>query len=75
MEATCFFETSVDFQQDTRRHIPEGSTLHSHRCENLKSYSYYETDCPFDVCSVVAEEAYIFFPVGCVSAAGGIYGR
>jgi hypothetical protein len=31
-------ETSVDFQRTTRRYIPEDSTLHNHRCENLKSY-------------------------------------
>jgi hypothetical protein len=34
----CFSETSVDFQQTSRRYIPEDSTLHNHRCENLKSY-------------------------------------
>jgi hypothetical protein len=27
---------SDDFPQTTRRYIPEGSTLHSHRYENLK---------------------------------------
>jgi hypothetical protein len=32
-------ETSVDFQRTTRRYIPEGRTLHKHRCENLKSCS------------------------------------
>jgi hypothetical protein len=26
------------FQLTTRRYIPEDSTLHNHRCENLKSY-------------------------------------
>jgi hypothetical protein len=31
-------ETSVDFQRNTRRYIPEDGTLHDHRCENLKSY-------------------------------------
>jgi hypothetical protein len=31
-------ETSADFQRTTRRCIPEHSTLHKHRCENLKSY-------------------------------------
>jgi hypothetical protein len=29
---------SVDSQPTTRRYIPEDSTLHNHRCENLKSY-------------------------------------
>jgi hypothetical protein len=38
MEATCSPETSDDFQQTTRRYIPEDSTFHNHRCENLKSY-------------------------------------
>jgi hypothetical protein len=33
MEAICSSETSVDFQRTT-----EDSTLHNHRCENLKSY-------------------------------------
>jgi hypothetical protein len=37
MEAICSFETSVDSQRTTRRHIPEDNTLHNHRCENLKS--------------------------------------
>jgi hypothetical protein len=38
MEAICSSETSVDFQRTTRRYITEDSTLHNHRCENLKSY-------------------------------------
>jgi hypothetical protein len=38
METTSSSETSVEFQRTTRRYIPEGSTLHKHRCENLKSY-------------------------------------
>jgi hypothetical protein len=38
MEAIFSFETSVDFQRTTQRYIPGGSTLHNHRCENLKSY-------------------------------------
>jgi hypothetical protein len=38
MEAICSSETSVDFQRITRRYIPEDSTLHNHRCENLKFY-------------------------------------
>jgi hypothetical protein len=37
MEAICSFETSVN-TRSTRRHIPEDGILHSHRCENLKSY-------------------------------------
>jgi hypothetical protein len=37
-KATCSSETSVDFQRTTRRYIPEDSTPHSHRRDNLKSY-------------------------------------
>jgi hypothetical protein len=32
-------ERSVDFQRTIRRYIPEDSSLHNHRCENLKSYN------------------------------------
>jgi hypothetical protein len=32
-----FSETSVNFQQTTRRYIPEDRILHNRRCENLKS--------------------------------------
>jgi hypothetical protein len=39
MEAICSSETPSDFQRTTLRCIPEDSTLHNHRCENLKSYS------------------------------------
>jgi hypothetical protein len=39
MEAICSFETSVETQRTTRRHIPEDDILPNHRCENLKSYS------------------------------------
>jgi hypothetical protein len=39
----CSSETSVDFQRNTRRYIPEDSTLHKHRCENLKSYIHSVT--------------------------------
>jgi hypothetical protein len=37
MEATCFSETSVDFQRSTRGYIPEDRTRHKYRCKNLKS--------------------------------------
>jgi hypothetical protein len=36
-------ETSVDFQQTTRRYIPEDGTLYNHRCENLTSYTESNT--------------------------------
>jgi hypothetical protein len=38
MEAKFSSETSVHFQQTTRRYIPENRALHNHRCENLWSY-------------------------------------
>jgi hypothetical protein len=38
MESICSSETLVDFQRTTRRYIPQDSTLHNHRCENLKLY-------------------------------------
>jgi hypothetical protein len=38
MEAVFSSETSVDFQQTRRPYIIENSTLHNHRCEDLKSY-------------------------------------
>jgi hypothetical protein len=38
MEAACSTETSLNFQQTTRRYIPEDRILHNHRCEHLKSY-------------------------------------
>jgi hypothetical protein len=37
MEAIYFSETSVDFQRTARHHIPEDSTFHNQRFENLKS--------------------------------------
>jgi hypothetical protein len=38
MEAVSTSETSVNSYLSTRRYNPEGSHLHSHRRENLKSY-------------------------------------
>jgi hypothetical protein len=40
MEEISFSETFVDFQRVTRRYIPEDSTIHNRRCENLKSYKF-----------------------------------
>jgi hypothetical protein len=37
MEAIFSSETSVEFQGNTRHYIPD-STLHNHRCANLKFY-------------------------------------
>jgi hypothetical protein len=37
MEAIRSSETSVN-ARSTQRHIPGDDILHSHRCENLKSY-------------------------------------
>jgi hypothetical protein len=39
MEAIYSSETSVDFQQTTRRYIPEDRTIHNQRCENLTSFN------------------------------------
>jgi hypothetical protein len=39
MEAIRFSETSVQSTTSTRRHTSEDGILHSHRCENLKSYN------------------------------------
>jgi hypothetical protein len=39
MEAIYSSETSIEFQRTTLRYIPEASTLHNHRCDNLKSYT------------------------------------
>jgi hypothetical protein len=36
MEEVRYSETSVNFNQTTRRHIPADNTLHSYRRENLK---------------------------------------
>jgi hypothetical protein len=38
MEAVLTSETSVYSSKATWRYIPEGSHLHTHRCENLKSH-------------------------------------
>jgi hypothetical protein len=38
MKAICPSETSIDFQRNPRRYIPEDSTLYNDRGENLKSY-------------------------------------
>jgi hypothetical protein len=40
LEAIRSSEASVH-TRSTRRHIPENGILHSHRCENLKSYMTY----------------------------------
>jgi hypothetical protein len=37
-EVICSSGTSAYFQRTTWRYIPEDRTLHSHHCENLKSY-------------------------------------
>jgi hypothetical protein len=38
MEVICSSKTLVEFQQNIPHYIPEDSTLHNHRCENLKSF-------------------------------------
>jgi hypothetical protein len=42
IEVTRTSEMSVDFQQTTRRYIPEDTAPHNHRCENLKYYILYK---------------------------------
>jgi hypothetical protein len=37
MEAVRFSETWVNFYRAARHYVSEGSTLHSYRCDNLKS--------------------------------------
>jgi hypothetical protein len=37
MEATCSYETSVDFLRTAWCYTSEDITLHTHSCENLKS--------------------------------------
>jgi hypothetical protein len=37
MEAVLSCKTLAEFYRTTRRHIPENSTLDTHRCENLNS--------------------------------------
>jgi hypothetical protein len=40
MEAICSSETSVAYQQTTRRHIPGDDTLHNEEFRNLSSSSH-----------------------------------
>jgi hypothetical protein len=61
MEAICSSGKSVNFQRTTHRYIPEDSTLHNHRCENLK-YNVYKSSLKFCVC-------------GPTRVLGSIYGR
>jgi hypothetical protein len=53
MEAMRFSETSIS-SKSTRRHILEYDILHSHRHENLKSYTYSIVACLF-----VGEETFL----------------
>jgi hypothetical protein len=39
MDAICYSETSVDFQQTTGRCIPKDNNTHNQGCGNLKSYN------------------------------------
>jgi hypothetical protein len=40
MEATCSSETLV-LSRSTQHNIPKDDILHSHHCQNLKSYKEY----------------------------------
>jgi hypothetical protein len=44
MEAVRTSETSLSFNVNTRRYIPEDSKLHTRIRENLKSHKYYDDD-------------------------------
>jgi hypothetical protein len=44
MEATSTSETSVNFDQTTRRYNPEDSHLHTRRRVNLKSQPNYDSE-------------------------------
>jgi hypothetical protein len=56
IEAICSSETSADFQRTIQRHIPDGSTLHNHRCENLRSYLFQKCPLIHACCSVLEVE-------------------
>jgi hypothetical protein len=50
MEAVWTSEMLVYSSETTRRYIPEGSHLYSHRCENLKSHkSHSHVICLIDI--------------------------
>jgi hypothetical protein len=51
MEAICYSETSF-YTRSERRYIPDDGILHSRRCENLKSYTYFLLSFFFFSCSV-----------------------
>jgi hypothetical protein len=44
-------ETSVYFNESTRRYIPEGCHLHNRRSENLKSHTFISYLCVVIICS------------------------
>jgi hypothetical protein len=59
IEAICSFETSLDFHRTTRHCIPEDRTLHSHRCDNLRSNDVIEkSDRMVQLCYIRV----VFFP-------------
>jgi hypothetical protein len=58
MEAICCSETTVDFQRNTRRYIPEDGTRHNHRCENLKSYTLHGYHNPDDHTTIFCDLIY-----------------
>jgi hypothetical protein len=42
MDAVRSSETLLDFYYATRRHIPKGSTLHTHHVENIISHTDFD---------------------------------
>jgi hypothetical protein len=41
IEATCSSKMSVEFQQNTRRYIPEDRTLHNEKCHSFRKFLTY----------------------------------
>jgi hypothetical protein len=64
VEATCSSETPVDFQRTTRRHLAEDTTLHNHRCDNLRSciiFSKFSGEVCYNRSSVYVVDNYFFY--------------
>jgi hypothetical protein len=51
LKMEAMFLRNVGWQRTTRCYIPEESTLHNHRCENLKSYRMDKCSCIYRLLS------------------------